>query len=232
MGVGFVRFGGICAFLLLVAFIVLIGLAAANPQMVVQDRALMAIFLLIIYAMIAMVFLATKTLWNHFGRHGADIPIVFLVVIMVLFWVFNVIGAAGQTRMLAGSGSSAVGIIMLILILLSAVAWVWFAIYCIIAGNPVGGIWKATGILYVISILLGIVMIGVGAAFMTSLIMHELRAPGSAAQSMTQQNAAMGGVMGIVGFIMMLVMLAGWICQGVGLLTGAGKMQRSEYGRF
>jgi hypothetical protein len=225
MSVGFVRFGGICAFLLIVACILLVAFAATNPALV-QNRALMAVFLLVIYAFVAMVYLATKTLWNHFGRRGANIPIVFLVVMMVLFWVLNVVGAAGQVGMMAGPASGAVGIIVLVLTLLAVVAWIWFAIYCIVAGKEAGGIWRATGILYVLGTALSIIIGAFGAVYFTAMVMQGLRAGN--APPVAPHDVAMAGIVSIVGILVGLVMLAAWICHGIGLLTGAAKMERGE----
>jgi len=224
MGVGFIRFGGISALLIIAVSILFFVLVAASPA-VGQNKAVVAIFLLVIYALVIVTNLATKSLWNRFGRNGANIPIIFMILMTIAFWFLNLLGGGMAP---AGQTGAAVGIVFLVTMVLYLVAWIWFAIYCIVAGNSVGGVWKAAGILYVIGSLIGLIAAIAGAGAVYRLITTELANPGSAERTMASGSMAMAGIMAFIGGIAGLVLLAGWICHAIGLLLGAGKLERSQ----
>jgi hypothetical protein len=97
------------------------------------------------------------------------------------------------------------------------VAAIWFSIYCMIAGGVAGGVWKATGILYLISIVLLILVAVIGGAAV-------IQAFSSGRMSSGPSGVAVGAA--IVGVVMLLVMLGGAICHGIALITGAAKLEQ------
>ncbi|MEO6437078.1 MAG: hypothetical protein ABIP55_15145, partial [Tepidisphaeraceae bacterium] len=125
------------------------------------------------------------------------------------------------------AGASAFGIVFLVLLVLHVIAWFWLSIYCIVAGNSVGGVWKAAGILYLIGTLVGVIAAIVGAGAFIQLITTELANPGSAERAMTGSRAAVVGIMAVIGGIAALALAAAWICHAIGLFLGAGKMERT-----
>jgi hypothetical protein len=100
-----------------------------------------------------------------------------------------------------------IGIISLIVLLAWLIFFIWFSIGAMgFANVGGGGLWKAIGILYIVGLGLLILTVVVG-----------IIAAMAASQGMV-------GLMAITGLIGALVLLAAWICHGIGLITGAGKM--------
>lgn len=215
MNAGFVRFGGIAIFLSIAWIVLLIIIGAAAPQLLASKVATV-LFSLVLYGLGVIAYLATMALWSGLGKRGGNIPIIFLIVILILFFIISLFGGAGPMAP-GGTGGNVLGIIALILMVLLLVAAIWFSIYCMIAGSVAGGVWKATGILYLLVIVLMILMAVIGGAAVFQAIQTGSMAPGTG-------GMAVGA--GIVGIVLLLVMLAGAICHGIGLIMGAAKLQQ------
>lgn len=219
MSAGLVRTGGIMVFVLLVVGIILsvvIGATSmkvgADGKMVVQGGGVMQIVTNIIYvAIIAFVYWTTKGLFNALGFRRADVPILILLVVLALNLVLGFLGGAGLGSI--GSASALqgavgfIGIVSLIVLLVFFIAWLWFSIACLGFGKAIGsGLWKAIGIVYLIGT-------GLFVLFMVLMILAVVaKSPGL---------LVAGGVLALIG---MLVLLAGWICHGIGLITGANRI--------
>ncbi len=229
MSAGAVRWGGIAVFIgiaLAVLFpffmMTVVGMQGMQAGMGGMQQAMGGVRILSIvmnFAMMAVMvyaFLATKGYFNALSYHGADIPIYIIIgvqaVWVVLGLVMNVSG--GMAGLMHGGDMRAlgvVGIIALVTMLVFLVALLIFAIFCMRFGKLGGGLWKAIGILYLIALIgifLGIVVIGIAAAV----------AGGS------PPGAAIAG--GVVIVLSLLCYGAAIICHGIGLVTGAGRMER------
>jgi hypothetical protein len=198
-----VRLGGILAFVLIAVVIIAAFLA--------QNRAMAIIFGLIQTAIMIFVFWTSKGLFNSRNYRTADIAIMGIIVILVLLWVFSLLGGAGigavANPQAMASALGVIGIISLIVLLAWLVFFIWFSVGAMgFANVGGGGLWKAIGILYIVGLglLILTVVLGIIAAM-------------AASQGLV-------GLMAITGLIGALVLLAAWICHGVGLITGAGKM--------
>lgn len=203
MNAGMVRMGGILAFVLIAVAII--------GAFVAQNKVVAIIFGLIQTAIMVFVFWATKGLFNSRNYRTADVAIMGLIVIAVLLWVFSLVGGAGIGAVANPSALSTalgvVGIISLIVLLAWLVFFIWFSIGAMSFANlGGGGLWKAIGILYVL---------GLGLLILTVVL-------GIIAAMAGSQGIV--GLMAITGLIGALVLLAAWICHGIGLITGAGKM--------
>lgn len=206
MSANMVRLGGILAFVLIA--VVIIGAVLG------QSGAVAIIFGLIQTAIMIFVFWSTKGLFNSRNHRTADVAIIGLIAILVLLWIFSLLGGAGigavANPQALASALGIVGIISLIILLAWLVFVIWFSIGAMsFAGVGGGGLWKAIGILYVAGLGLLILTVVVGVI-------------GALAQSQ-----GLVGLMAVTGLIGALVLLAAWICHGVGLITGAGKMQQA-----
>jgi hypothetical protein len=198
--------GGILAFVLIA--VVIVGAFLA------QNKIVAIIFGLIQTAIMIFVFWSTKGLFNSRNYRTADIAIMGMIAILVILWVFSLLGGAGVGAVANPQALTAalgvIGIISLIVLLAWLVFFIWFSIGAMSFGNVGGGgIWKAIGILYIVGLglLILTVVVGIIAAM--------------------AQSRGMLGLMGIAGLIGGLVLLAAWICHGIGLITGAGKMQQA-----
>lgn len=216
-----VRTGGIMVFILLVLGIVLsFVVAAATIKMVdgkpvVSSGGIMPIISNILYvAIVAFVYWTTKGLFNAHGYRRADVPIMTLMIILAVNLVLGFLGGAGlgsvsSAGAIAGGGNI-VGIISLVVLLVFFGAWLWFSIAALGFGKAIGsGLWKAIGIVYLIGTAL----------FVLFLVLMIL---GGVTQSVGL--LASGGILALIG---VLVLLAGWICHGIGLITGAGRMTQT-----
>ena len=206
MNASMVRLGGILAFVLIAVAIISAFLA--------QNKVVAIIFSLIIYAMIVFVFWSTKGLFNNLNYSGGDIPILGIIAMIVLSFLLSLIGGSGMGALMnpgtmGAGGANIIGIIGLIIMLLWFALWIWFGLKCMGFASAGGGLWKAIGILYLVAS--GLI-----------LLMLVLMILGLVAGS--QGLLATGGIFGFIG---MLVMLAAWICHGIGLIMGAGKMQQA-----
>ena len=198
-----VRLGGILAFVLIA--VVIIGAFLA------QNRAVAIIFGLIQTAIMIFVFWSSKGLFNSRNYRTADVAIMGIIVILVVLWIFSLLGGAGvgavANPQALASALGVIGIISLIVLLAWLVFFIWFSIGAMgFANVGGGGLWKAIGILYIVGLglLILTVVVGIIAAM--------------------AQSQGMVGLMAITGLIGALVLLAAWICHGIGLITGAGKM--------
>jgi hypothetical protein len=198
-----VRLGGILAFVLIA--VVIIGAFLA------QNRAVAIIFGLIQTAIMIFVFWSSKGLFNSRNYRTADIAVMGIIVILVLLWVFSLLGGAGigavANPQALASALGVIGIISLIVMLAWLIFFIWFSVGAMgFANVGGGGLWKAIGILYIVGLglLILTVVLGIIAAM-------------AASQGLV-------GLMAITGLIGALVLLAAWICHGIGLITGAGKM--------
>jgi hypothetical protein len=198
-----VRLGGILAFVLIA--VVIIGAFLA------QNRAVAIIFGLIQTAIMIFVFWSSKGLFNSRNYRTADIAIMGIIVILVVLWLFSLLGGAGigavANPQAMASALGVIGIISLIVLLAWLIFFIWFSIGAMgFANVGGGGLWKAIGILYIVGLglLILTVVVGIIAAMASS--------------------QGMVGLMAITGLIGALVLLAAWICHGIGLITGAGKM--------
>lgn len=198
-----VRLGGILAFVLIA--VVIIGAFLA------QNRAVAIIFGLIQTAIMIFVFWSSKGLFNSRNYRTADVAIMGIIVILVVLWIFSLLGGAGvgavANPQALASALGVIGIISLIVLLAWLVFFIWFSIGAMgFANAGGGGLWKAIGILYIVGLglLILTVVVGIIAAM--------------------AQSQGMVGLMAITGLIGALVLLAAWICHGIGLITGAGKM--------
>lgn len=203
MSPSMVRLGGILAFVLIA--VVIIGAFLA------QNRAVAIIFGLIQTAIMIFVFWSSKGLFNSRNHRTADIAIMGIIVILVLLWIFSLLGGAGigavANPQALASALGVIGIISLIVMLAWLIFFIWFSVGAMgFANVGGGGLWKAIGILYIVGLglLILTVVLGIIAAM-------------AASQGLV-------GLMAITGLIGALVLLAAWICHGIGLITGAGKM--------
>jgi hypothetical protein len=198
-----VRLGGILAFVLIA--VVIVG------AFIAQNRAVAIIFGLIQTAIMIFVFWSSKGLFNSRNYRTADIAIMGIIVILVVLWIFSLLGGAGvgavANPQALASALGVIGIISLIVLLAWLIFFIWFSIGAMgFANAGGGGLWKAIGILYVVGLGLLILTVVVG-----------IIAAMAASQGLV-------GLMAITGLIGALVLLAAWICHGIGLITGAGKM--------
>ncbi len=203
MSPSMVRLGGILAFVLIAVAIIGAFLA--------QNRAVAVVFGLIQTAIMIFVFWSSKGLFNSRNYRTADVAIMGIIAILVLLWIFSLLGGAGvgavANPQALASALGVIGIISLIVMLAWLVFFIWFSIGAMgFANAGGGGLWKAIGILYIVGLGLLILTVVVGII-------------GAMAQSQ-----GMVGLMAITGLIGALVLLAAWICHGIGLITGAGKM--------
>ena len=203
MSPSMVRLGGILAFVLIA--VVIIGAFLA------QNKAVAIVFGLIQTAIMIFVFWSSKGLFNSRNYRTADIAIMGIIVILVVLWIFSLLGGAGvgavANPQALASALGVIGIISLIVLLAWLVFFIWFSIGAMgFANAGGGGLWKAIGILYIVGLglLILTVVVGIIAAM--------------------AQSQGMVGLMAITGLIGALVLLAAWICHGIGLITGAGKM--------
>lgn len=203
MSPSMVRLGGILAFVLIA--VVIVG------AFIAQNRAVAIIFGLIQTAIMIFVFWSSKGLFNSRNYRTADIAIMGIIVILVVLWIFSLLGGAGvgavANPQALASALGVIGIISLIVLLAWLIFFIWFSIGAMgFANAGGGGLWKAIGILYVVGLGLLILTVVVG-----------IIAAMAASQGLV-------GLMAITGLIGALVLLAAWICHGIGLITGAGKM--------
>jgi hypothetical protein len=191
---------------------------AVAPQM-----QLMSIVMnFVMAAVVGFVFYATKGYFNALGYRRADIVIYLIIGTQILSAIIGAItnSSAGLSGILQAGGGQALGVVGVVAIvtgLVVLVALLVFAIFAISFGNIGGGIWKAIGILYLIGLLgmlIGIIILMVTVGFALS---------GGTSAGAGAGGAVMASVLLIVGF---LCYAAAIICHGIGLILGAGRMER------
>jgi hypothetical protein len=223
MSPGFVRIGGICAFLVIAVMVigtfVVAGMAvdaarsggAAAASGGVQIGSV--IIGLVIYICLILTVWTSKGLFNSFGYNGGNTPVMIIIAMIVVGFILSFIGGAGVTQMttpsaMSGTGNT-MGIISFIVSLVMFIGFIWFAMSCFgFGGKAKMGLWKAIGILYLI----------MGACF---AIMMAIMIIMVATKTLSAGMASFAGVLALIG---MLVGLAALICHGIGLLLGAGRM--------
>ncbi len=234
MSAGMVRWGGIAVFIgialvviypfVLVAVVGVQGLQAGAGGMAAAMggvRAMTAVINIVMLAVMVYVFFATKSYFNALSYHRADIPIYIIIGVQLVSAVLGLImnTGAGMASLIQTGNTSALGIvvfILLITILVFFVALLIFAIFSIGFGNVGGGVWKAVGILYLIGligIIVGVLVIGISAA-----------AAGGGGLRAVPSGVAIGGMVLVV--VAVLCYAAAIICHGIGLILGAGRMER------
>ena len=223
MGTGFIRFGGIGALLMIALGVIAIIVSAAAPG-AMRNVGVSLIFGLLFTVLLICLYLATKSLWNRYGRYGGNVPLYFLVFASIVFLVLNATGGLRGT----GTLQQVLGIVVIGVVVLYVIAWLWLSIYCIVAGNSAGGLWKAVGILYLVTTLLGTIALIVGAGAFVKLIAGEINSPGSLDRSMASTEGMLAGLMGVLGFIALIVGLAGLICHAIALMMGAGRLENQR----
>jgi hypothetical protein len=235
MSPGTVRWGGIMVFIgialvfiIPIGFISVVGLeglarGTRGPGAVGGQMQLMSVVLnFVMAAVVGFVFYTTKGYFNALRYHSADIVIYLIIGVQILS---AVIGAttntsAGLSGILQAGGARAVGVVGIVAIvsgLAVVIALVIFAIFCISFGNYGGGIWKAIGILYLIG------LIGIVIGLIILLVSAGAALAGGGALGRGAGSAVMAAVLMLVGF---LCYAAAIICHGIGLIMGAGRMER------
>lgn len=207
MNASMVRLGGILAFVVIAVGIIGGWIAGGSGVAVI-------ILNLIITALLLFVFWSTKGLFNAHSYRRADVPIIGIMALFVVMWLFGLVGGAGMGAIASpqsmGQAMGIIGIISLLVMLVAFVLWMMFGVQSMgYGGAGGGGLWKAIGILYLVGdglIILFIVLMILGAI---------------------ASSAALVGIGGIFGIIGALVLIAAWICHGIGLIIGAGKMAQT-----
>jgi len=235
MSPGTVRWGGIMVFIgialvfiIPIGFVSVIGLEglarnARGPGAYAGQFQLMSIVMnIVMAAVVGFVFYATKGYFNALDYHRADIVIYLIIGAQVLSAVIGAItnSSAGLSGLLTAGGGRAIGVVGIVAIvtgLAVLIALLIFSIFAISFGNVGGGLWKAIGILYLIG-LLGML---IGFIILVASVGFALSGGGTPASG--AGGAVMATVLMVVGF---LCYAAAIICHGIGLILGAGRMER------
>jgi hypothetical protein len=237
MSSSMVRWGGIMVFigialvfLIPIGFFSVIGLeglaeagrSGSGAAMAGQMQLMSVVMNFVMAAVVGFVFYATKGYFNALGYHRADIVIYLIIGAQVLSAIIGAItnSSAGLSGILQAGGGRALGVVGIVAIvtgLAVLIALLVFSIFAISFGNHGGGIWKAIGILYLIGLLgmlIGfiILMVSVGSAL-----------SGGGGVGPGAGGAVVASILMIVGF---LCYAAAIICHGIGLILGAGRMER------
>lgn len=234
MTAGMVRWGGIAVFIgvalvvlfpfVMIAFVGLQGLQAGAGGVAaasVVARTISSVVNIVMLAIMVYVFFATKSYFNALSYRRANIPIYIIIGVQLVSAVLGLImnTGAGMASLIQTGNTKALGIvvfILLITILVFFVALLIFAIFSIGFGNVGGGVWKAVGILYLIAligIIAGVLVIGISVA-----------AAGGGGLRAVPSGVAIGGMVLVV--VAILCYAAAIICHGIGLVLGAGRMER------
>lgn len=229
MSPGFVRFGGISAFLALAVLIIgifVVGAMAAgaidtrtgqvSPDAISPIPGIIVNVLVTFFLIVSL--LASKGLFNAMGYRGGDVPIYLVVGATIVILVLGFAGGSGLTSMSATqTGGSVIGTVSLILLLVLFLGFTWFSITCItFGGRAKMGIWKAIGILFLI--------VGACLTIMMLIVLIIALTASSGGRVDPTAGAGMAGLIGILFLIGGLVWIAAMICHGIGLLIGAGRM--------
>jgi hypothetical protein len=229
-----VRWGGIMVFigialvfLIPIGFVSIVGLDSLRPNargigaLGGQMQFMSIVMNIVMAVVICFVFYATKGYFNAMGYHSADIVIYLIIGVQVLSAILGAVTntSAGLSGILQAGGGRALGVVGIVAIISGIavlIALLIFSIFCISFGNLGGGIWKAIGILYLIGligILVGVIILIASAGF----------ALGGSVGTGTAGAAVMATILMIVG---VLCYAAAIICHGIGLILGAGRMER------
>ena len=229
MSPGLVRFGGISAFLalaVLVIGLIVIGSMAAGaidpgtgritPGSISPLPGIVVNVLVTFFIIVSL--LASKGLFNALGYKGGDVPVYLVVGAIVVILILGFAGGSGLTNISATqTGSSVIGTVSLILLLVMFIGFIWFSITCIaFGGRAKMGIWKAIGILFLI--------VGACLTIMMLIVLIVALTASSSGSINPSAGAGMAGLIGILFLIGGLVWIAAMICHGIGLLIGAGRM--------
>lgn len=204
MNASMVRMGGIAVFVFIGLTILTVVAAFSLGATVASILGIVATLLLL------FVLWTTKGYFNALSYNRADLAILIVMAIYVIETVLSLVGgSSGGMSALAQAGATGIGVVAIIALLLRLVmfvAGIIFAMRCIDFAKSGGGIWKAIGILYLIASALFVLLLAL-------ILLGALLGSGIA--------AGIGGILGIVGGI---VFIAGFVCHGIGLIMGAGKM--------
>ncbi|MCZ6861822.1 MAG: hypothetical protein O7I42_16360 [Alphaproteobacteria bacterium] len=235
MTAGMVRWGGIAVFIgvalvvlfpfVMIAFVGLQGLQAGAGGVAaasVAARTISAVVNIVMLAIMVYVFFATKSYFNALSYRRANIPIYIIIGVQLVSAVLGLTmnTGAGMASLIQTGNTKALGIVVfifLITVLVFFVALLIFAIFSIGFGNVGGGVWKAVGILYLIGligIIVGVLVIGISVA----------AAGGGGGLRAVPSGAAIGGIVLVV--VAVLCYAGAIICHGIGLVLGAGRMER------
>lgn len=236
MSPGTVRWGGIMVFIgialvfiIPIGFISVIGIegmartARSGGAVGGQMQMMSVVMNFVMAAVVGFVFYATKGYFNALGYYRADIVIYLIIGAQILSAVIGAItnSSAGLSGLLQAGGGRALGVVGIVAIvtgLAVLIALLIFAIFAISFGNHGGGIWKAIGILYLIGLLgmlIGFIILIVTVGFAVS--------GGGGGVAGGAGSAVLASVLMVIGF---LCYAAAIICHGIGLLLGAGRMER------
>lgn len=224
-----VRWGGIMVFIgIALVFIIPIGFMsvvgiqglAGGAGGGAQTQLMSIVLNIVITAVIVFVFLATKGYFNALGYHNADVVIYVFVGTQIISAVINMLantsaGLGGLFQMAGIRGLGVLGIIAIVVGIAVLVALLIFAIFCISFGKLGGGVWTAIGVLYLIG------LIGMLIALIVVLASTGLALGGGSTGGSGPFIAAVALL--VVGF---LCYAAAIICHGIGLILGAGRMER------
>lgn len=217
MNANMVRMGGIAIFVMLAVAIIgsiVIGAASVkvvDGQVVSTGPGAGGIILNIIQTLLLLFAMwATKAFFNAKGHTKSDLPIIGIMACTVVMLILGFVGGSGlgaiaNPRALV-SAAGVIGIISLIVLILFIVFYLMLSIQMIGFGNVGGGIWKALGILVLITfclMLLGFVLIILG---------------------VVAESGGLALTGGTIAGIGALVALAALIVWGIALIIGASKM--------
>ena len=188
--------------------------AGVTVMTIVMNLSLMAVMVFVFYT--------TKGFFNALGYRGADIVIYVIIVVQVISAVVGSImnTSAGMTGLMQAGNFKALGIagiVVIVTTLVFAVALIVFAVLCFKFGKFGGGLWTATGVLY----LIGVAGILIGVVIMVAAVGFALSS-GSAPRS-AAGSSVLAMVLIVIAF---LCYAAAIICHGIGLILGAGRMER------
>jgi len=240
MSPGTVRWGGIMVFIgialvfiIPIGFVAVIGFERMAPNargigsMGGQMQMMSVVMNVAMAAVIGFVFFTTKGYFNAQGYYRADIPIYLIIGVQVISALIGAVTntSAGLSGIMQAGGLGAMGIlgiVVLVTTLAVLVAMLIFSIFCISFGNIGGGLWKAIGILYLIGligIIIGVIVIVASAGMALGSGAGSGAGPGIAGV------AVVATILIIIGF---LCYAAAIICHGIGLILGAGRMERES----
>ena len=242
MSPALVRWGGIAVFvgigvalIMPIIMVAMIGSSGAftgggsgRLESAMGDIQIMTVVMnLVLTVIIVFVFWTTKGFFNALGYRRADLAILILIIIQVLSAIVGSVmntsaGLTGLTRLGSASATGVAGIVIIVTSLALLVALLLFALRCLDFGKLGGGLWKAIGILYLIA-LVGFIVAFIIIAASVGLTFLSGTTPGG--------GLAAGGIIGVLMILVaILCYAAAIICHGIGLITGAGRMERDAAG--
>ena len=157
---------------------------------------------------------ATKTFMCSFGFNKANLALYIIlamhVLVSVVEVIFNTKFGLGSLVALRSGRIDWIGAVNLIVSLPMVCAWVWFALMVIKFGKLGGRVWRAIGFLYLFGICSAIALT-VGMSLTGEVEFGTVYAV---------------PVLLVLFLVVAFVYLAAFICHGIGLILGAGRMER------